>query len=118
VEALPKVKRKRQRSATPSEPGRNYNPGKDAPTSPLSKRRKVVAERSGYSKLKHTISAADLSRVDEDRDEDRDHLSGGTTAPLTTREEEMDDGDNEESSWDEDDDDDDFLAREMEEEWG
>ncbi|KIK70552.1 hypothetical protein GYMLUDRAFT_253918 [Collybiopsis luxurians FD-317 M1] len=56
-----KSKRKRLRSLTPSEiPGINGDP--DVLRSPLSKRKKLAADRSGLSKLKVTIHADDLSR--------------------------------------------------------
>ena len=60
-------RRKRLRSLTPSESGINrgdpsYNA--DLLRSPLAKRKKLAADRSGMSRLKHTLSVDDF---DEER---------------------------------------------------
>lgn len=91
------------RSVTPSDGGSVNGSGKkdndDVLRSPLAKRKKVAAERTGFSRLKDSISADDLTGVDvEMRDENDD--------------EDEDEGE------DEEDEEDDFLARELEEELG
>ncbi|KAK7058573.1 CTD phosphatase Fcp1 [Paramarasmius palmivorus] len=104
----PRPKRKRLRSLTPSENGVNGDP--DVLRSPLSKRKKLAADRSGFSRLKEAISAEDLRS--RSPTPSRKSSSGRVTPRAGTPR----DGD------DDDDDDveleDDFLAREMEEEWG
>jgi RNA polymerase II subunit A-like phosphatase len=102
-------KRKRLRSLTPSEIGVNGN--KDSLRSPLAKRKKLAADRTGSSRLKDSISADDLVEnqpgkvaltdlaKEDPREEDEEE---------DEEEEEMDDGDL----------DDDFLAGALEEEWG
>jgi RNA polymerase II subunit A-like phosphatase len=53
--------RKRLRSSTPSEVrGVNDEGGDDALRSPLAKRKRLAAERSGASKLKQEVSAAEV----------------------------------------------------------
>lgn len=71
--------------------------------SPLAKRKRIAASRSGSSKLKEAISADDLATKEN--------------ATLPEGEIEEDDEDDDE---DEDEEvlEDDFLARELEEEWG
>jgi RNA polymerase II subunit A C-terminal domain phosphatase len=83
--------------------------------SPLAKRKKLAAERTGYSKLKEAISANDLL-VENEADDDigRSHsISLGST-----KEEEMEEDEDEGEGEDDADDEDDFLARELEEDWG
>lgn len=88
--------------------------------SPLAKRKKLAAERTGYSKLKEAISANDLHDKEKDGEkvtgaDDRAALGVASKVTETMEEEEEDgDGDDEEEEEEEDD----FLARELEEEWG
>ncbi|KAJ3869306.1 hypothetical protein EV359DRAFT_70029 [Lentinula novae-zelandiae] len=123
----PKSKRKRLRSLTPSEtPG--INGDADGLRSPLSKRKKVAADRSKMSKLKVAIHADDLRRTasrepsaspvvrvagsranSPENDSDMEEVTG----PLG------DEGENE--NYDEsgaESAEEDFLAKEMENEWG
>jgi RNA polymerase II subunit A-like phosphatase len=66
----------------------------DVLRSPLAKRKKIVTDRSGFSKLKEAITAEDLDE-----------------ASLEVVELEEGEGD-------EEDEEDDFLTRELGEEWG
>ena len=107
----PRHQRKRLRSVTPSESGSVA----DALRSPLQKRKKVAADRSGMSKLKMAMSAteigggaAEIETGDESNPSSPVHENG---SQGSIEEESSDDGDGEEI-------DDDFLAREMEEELG
>jgi RNA polymerase II subunit A-like phosphatase len=100
-------KRKRLRSLTPSEIGVNGN--SDSLRSPLSKRKKLAAERTGASRLKDSISADDLVE---------NHPTQVALTTLTKedlREEEEGEGEDDEDDGDLDDD---FLAGALEEEWG
>lgn len=118
-------KRKRLRSLTPSEiPGMNGD--SDVLRSPLSKRKKLAADRLGLSKLKVAIHADDLR---SSRSRDR---SASPTGKLTGSSPGNEDSDMEEVAGikgDQEEDDegdesgtedieDDFLARELENEWG
>ena len=105
--APPKAKRKRLRSLTPSEIGMNGND--DVLRSPLAKRKKLSADRSGASRLKEAISAKDL-QAEEQGDVAVDQPSGNDGDRLG----DVDEGDSDEAF----DIDDDFLARELEEELG
>ena len=98
VNNSPKLGKKRLRSVTPSDGGRGAN---DLLGSPLAKRKKLAADRTGYSRLKDSISANDLA-------------SERTNSPQP--DEGMEEGDEEEEE--EEEEEDDFLARELEEEWG
>ncbi|KAJ7043342.1 hypothetical protein C8F04DRAFT_1074458 [Mycena alexandri] len=120
-------KRKRMRSITPSSvESVNGNGTHDALGSPLAKRKKVVAERTGYSRLKEAISADDLHTPSANaagKQRSVDDGGEGAEAPAALSspgsgalDEWMQEGDEDEE--DEDDDEDDFLARELEEEWG
>jgi RNA polymerase II subunit A-like phosphatase len=99
--------------------------------SPLAKRKKVAAERTGYSKLKEAISADDLragagsasagKQRSVDEEEEEEEKSSPRSSPRTPASDDVmqEGGGNEDAEGDEDDeDDDDFLARELEEEWG
>ncbi|KAL0575242.1 CTD phosphatase Fcp1 [Marasmius crinis-equi] len=115
----PRVKRKRLRSLTPSEAG--VNGESDVLRSPLSKRKKLAADRTGFSRLKEAISAEDLHNENKSQDGSSDRGSGRNTpvgrSPRVKTVDDMDDG--EDDGDDEDEDiEDDFLARELEEEWG
>ncbi|KZP28980.1 hypothetical protein FIBSPDRAFT_947374 [Athelia psychrophila] len=100
-------KRKRLRSLTPSEIQIGLNGGGDL-RSPLAKRKKVAAERTGASRLKDSISAGDL--VD----------SKASTPEKLVEADEDDDGEGQEDddSITEGDMDDDFLADALGEDWG
>jgi RNA polymerase II subunit A C-terminal domain phosphatase len=79
----------------------------------LSKRKKLAADRSGYSKLKEAISAEDM-RSEAQSD---DGASDGIATPTKMSNGNLNEDDvNEEE--DEEEEEDDFLAKEMEEEWG
>lgn len=89
---------------------------RDELRSPLAKRKKLVEDRTGTSKLKEVISAEELpDELRDDRTGDRladarVEGAGEVDEEGAGEEEEDDDGDM--------DDEDDFLARELEEEWG
>lgn len=87
------------------------NGNKDSLRSPLAKRKKLAADRTGASRLKDSISADDLVE---------NHPSPMALTDLAKddlrEEDEEDDGDEEEM--DDGDLDDDFLAGALEEEWG
>ena len=90
------------RSITPSEA---EGAGRDSDTlrSPLAKRKKLAADRSGASKLKEAITAEDI-------------MASRRSTPARSNYGEIDDDMNEDE--DENEDPDDFLARELEEDWG
>jgi RNA polymerase II subunit A-like phosphatase len=119
-------KRKRMRSLTPGsvEGGVNGNGTRDALGSPLAKRKKVAAERTGYSKLKEAITADDLQTgnalAGPSKPQSVDGGGEGEAQVSSPRSRASDEGMQEEEDDDEEDgedDDDDFLARELEE-WG
>ena len=120
------------RSVTPSElgalatnaTGSGGEDREDGLRSPLAKRKKLAADRSGASRLKEAFTAEQLRRQSRSRDEDED--SSQCSSPMNGggggEDEDEDDSDD---SDDEDEDgssvnmdDDDFLARELEAEWG
>ncbi|KAG6876589.1 hypothetical protein C0993_002015 [Termitomyces sp. T159_Od127] len=114
----PRIIRKRLRSVTPSDSGSINGSGKknddDILRSPLAKRKKLAAERTGFSRLKDSISAEELAG-------DRGKVDGvanfGTLSQVADIE--MGDEINEDDDGeDEEDEEDDFLARELEEELG
>ncbi len=113
--ATPLLKRKRHRSVTPSEAGKAVNGNSagaddDVLKSPLAKRKKLAAGRTGYSRLKEAVTADDLGQT---RDSEMEDVAAKRVSiPTSVAETEEDDGDDEEE------DEDDFLARELEEEWG
>lgn len=110
------------RSATPSENGGHPN-GDEYLRSPLAKRKKLAAERSGYSKLKEGMTADELSStLEETVNNGPGPSSPHPPAIPETSEEAVNgedgEGDDEEEEYEEEDEDD-FLARDMEEEeWG
>jgi len=110
----PKLSRKRLRSVTPSEiPINGNSKEEDSLRSPLSKRKKLAADRTGYSKLKEAITADDLKEEVVLRSEAPSY--GGVTEKMPEVDEDNDiDNEDEEDEEDEDD----FLARELEEELG
>lgn len=102
VNNSPKLNKKRLRSVTPSDGGGGTN---DRLGSPLAKRKKLAAERTGYSRLKDSISANDLAS---------EKANSGWPQPG----EGMEEGDDEDEEEEDEEEEDDFLARELEEEWG
>ena len=103
--------RKRLRSVTPSEVGQVP----DELRSPLAKRKRVAAERSGMSKLKTAVSADELTPAGDD-----DSPGNESSNPATPIQENGSnasfEGDDETEDGEEIDED--FLARELEEELG
>lgn len=83
----------------------------DVLRSPLAKRKKLAAERTGYSRLKEAVTADDLTQTHDS--EMRDPATKRVSIPKVVEMDEEEDGDDEEEDEDED-----FLARELEEEWG
>ncbi|KAI0684753.1 hypothetical protein BC835DRAFT_1523744 [Cytidiella melzeri] len=105
-------KRKRLRSITPSEAG-GVNGDSDILRSPLSKRKKLAADRSGASRLKEAITADDLV---SQRSASRSKRSTPVPSKSGDEDDDMDEEDEEEDY--EDEEEDDFLARELGEDWG
>ncbi|KAI0828927.1 hypothetical protein BC628DRAFT_1315803 [Trametes gibbosa] len=115
--STPRKKRKRLRSITPSEAGSLNGNDPDVLRSPLAKRKKLAADRSGASKLKEAFTADELARPGDD--DDASAKGSRRSSPVNGSGEEAGDyGEDYEGSEDEMDDADDFLARELEEEWG
>ena len=118
--STPRLKRKRLRSTTPSDGGGVPSSSKtdEGLQSPLAKRKKLAAERTGYSRLKEGITADELLAA---KDETTSSGSRSSSSPKVIAQENIDDqegeGDDEEED-SEDSEEDDFLARELEEEWG
>jgi RNA polymerase II subunit A C-terminal domain phosphatase len=109
-------KRKRLRSVTPLEM-RAVNGDLDSLRSPLAKRKRLAAERSGSSKLKEAITADDL--VVGISTPILDNLRRSVSV-ASNHEDEDDDmfGDDDDENQSAATDADDFLARELEEDWG
>ncbi|KAH8119974.1 hypothetical protein DFH11DRAFT_1500359 [Phellopilus nigrolimitatus] len=108
----PRRKRKRLRSVTPSDHGKVL----DALRSPLAKRKKVAADRTGMSRLKETVSVRDLETTNDDGSAEMNSSNPGTPVQENGSNgsiEEEEDGSDEGEEID-----DDFLARELEEELG
>ncbi|KAF8628253.1 hypothetical protein AX15_004028 [Amanita polypyramis BW_CC] len=116
--STPTMKRKRYRSVTPSEIGKGLNGNvesadDDVLRSPLAKRKKLAAGRTGYSRLKEAITAEELGRT---RDSE---MGDGTTKRVSIpRAAEVKEEGGVDEKDEEEEDEDDFLARELEEEWG
>jgi len=119
VNGTPRLKRKRLRSVTPSDGG-HANGNDEYLRSPLAKRKKLAADRSGFSRLKEGITADELAET----------ASNGSTrgSPKLPMEEPVDevyeDGGDEEDEEEEEDgegeeeeEEDDFLARDLQD-WG
>ena len=105
-------KRKRLRSVTPSDGG-HANGNDQYLRSPLAKRKKLAAERSGFSRLKEGITADELAET----------ASNGL-APVSQKlpveesvDEEYDDSDDDEDVVEDVEEEEDFLARDFED-WG
>ncbi|KAI0363753.1 hypothetical protein BV20DRAFT_1039761 [Pilatotrama ljubarskyi] len=119
--STPRKKRKRPRSLTPSEAGSLNGGDSDVLRSPLAKRKKLAADRSGASRLKEAFTAEQLSQAGGDDDDDGDGSAGRSqrSSPVNGSAEEAGDyGEDYEGTEDDMDEEDDFLARELEEEWG
>ena len=123
----PRVKRKRVRSLTPSElsqlvvgTGVGGGGDEDGLRSPLAKRKKLVADRSGASRLKEAFTAEQLRAPSRGRDEDEESVRSRQSSPMNGVGEDDDDedGDDEEDGSSVNMLEDDFLARELEAEWG
>ena len=116
--STPRLKRKRLRSATPSEGGGQSN-GDDYPRSPLAKRKKLAADRTGYSKLKEGVTADELTNAKDETTSNGSTSSSPRPPPIPeTSEEGSNEQDDDDDDEYEEEEEDDFLAREMEEEWG
>jgi len=114
--STPRGKRKRLRSLTPSE----FNNRRDALRSPLAKRKKLAADRSGLSPLKETVLANDI-RSNSANDENEDMGDSRPATPTLVQDSAVnEDGEDEEvsDSSEGEEIDDDFLARELAEELG
>ena len=107
----PRRERKRLRSLTPSEVGSLQ----DALRSPLAKRKKIAASRSGLSPLKETLNAKDFER---DENVDSDDSRPTTPTPQRGNDALGEEEDEEEEESEGEEIDDDFLARELAEELG
>ncbi len=120
--------RKRLRSLTPSDPGGgiNWNSEDDLLRSPLAKRKKIAAARTGQSTLKQGISADELPKPEETASKDsvlahgtsRALVSDGRSMDEDNEDNEDDSSSSDDSSDDEEDEEDDFLARALEEDAG
>ena len=83
----------------------------DVLRSPLAKRKKMAAERSGASKLKEAFSAADIAAAAA-----RTEQASKVSTPTSNEDIEIIEEEEEEDV--EVDEEDDFLARELGEDWG
>lgn len=81
----------------------------DVLRSPLAKRKKLAAERTGYSRLKEGFTANDLQGV-------QDH-GGHVVSSGSSGMDEADEGDGDDEEEEEEEEEDDFLARDLQE-WG
>lgn len=81
----------------------------DVLRSPLAKRKKMAAERSGASKLKEAFSAADIAAAGTEQ-------ASKVSTPTSNEDIEIIEEEEEEDV--EVDEEDDFLARELGEDWG
>jgi RNA polymerase II subunit A-like phosphatase len=120
VDNTPRLKRKRIRSMTPSDGSASggvngSSQDDDVLRSPLAKRKKLAAERTGYSRLKEafTVDEVQLPRGVQGQDA-RVVLSASSRVDEANE----DDGDDEEDEDEDEDEEDDFLARDLQEEWG
>jgi RNA polymerase II subunit A-like phosphatase len=120
--------RKRLRSLTPSDLGGviNWNSEDDLLRSPLAKRKKIAAGRTGQSTLKQGISADELPKPEETPSKvfvlahgtPTVLVSGGRSIDEDNEDNEDDSSSSDDSSDDEEDEEDDFLARALEEDAG
>lgn len=103
----PRLKRKRLRSVTPSDSGNGPADQQDLLRSPLSKRKKLVASRTGASRLKEAFTAEQIAEATRGRSR-----SNSLQLPLPSS------GIPSPADEDDEDEEDDFLARELGEDWG
>ena len=85
----------------------------DGLRSPLAKRKRLAAERAGYSRLKEAFTADDLKTttpVPVQHGQGERVVSSSSSA--------MDEADEDDGDDEEEDEEDDFLARDLQEEWG
>ncbi|KAH9913331.1 uncharacterized protein BXZ73DRAFT_92977 [Epithele typhae] len=118
----PQLKRKRVRSLTPSELGQLATAiastgGEDGLRSPLAKRKKLAADRSGASRLKEGVTAAQLHEDGESASQ-RSSPANGVGGGEDEEDESSDSSDEDDGSSVNNMVEDDFLARELEAEWG
>lgn len=110
----PRPKRKRIRSVTPERgTGDNVNGNSrddDVLRSPLAKRKKLAAERTGLSRLKEAFTADDVQVTKGVRSQGDRVVSSASSA--------MDEADEDDGDDEEEEEEDDFLARDLQEEWG
>ena len=101
----PRLNRKRSRSVTPSERGSGSDQ-QGVVRSPLAKRKKLSASRTGMSKLKEGLTAEEIAAASRlgSRSSSLQRPTPPPGAPSPNED-------------DEEEEDDDFLARELEE-WG
>jgi RNA polymerase II subunit A C-terminal domain phosphatase len=85
----------------------------DGLRSPLAKRKKLAAERTGFSRLKEAFTADDLQLTKGGRSEEERVVSSASSAM-----DEADEDDGDDEGEEEEDEEDDFLARDLQEEWG
>ncbi|KAJ2918420.1 hypothetical protein MD484_g2018, partial [Candolleomyces efflorescens] len=109
----PRMKRKRLRSLTPSEAG--FDGDTDLLRSPLAKRKKVAAERSGLSRLKQGVTASDLGGSSKGGSENGSAPASPAEMHQDAFGEGYDDEDDDEDEEADFDLEDDFLARALEE---
>lgn len=104
------------RSLTPSEIGARNGADADVLRSPLAKRKKLAADRSGASPLKEAFTAEQLHVTSRRTSED---LSGSRrSSPMNGVDDDDENTDDDDGASEVNMIDDDFLARELEEEWG
>ena len=111
VNGTPRLKRKRLRSVTPSDGG--HANGNDE-RSPLAKRKKLAAERSGFSRLKEGITADELA---ETASNGSAHASPKLPMEESVDEEYEDSDDDDDEVVEDVEEEDDFLARDFQD-WG
>ncbi|KAI0673709.1 hypothetical protein C8Q78DRAFT_1076690 [Trametes maxima] len=118
--STPRRKRKRLRNLTPSEAGSLNGADSDVLRSPLAKRKKLAADRSGASRLKEAFTAEELAKAGGGDDDEGSTGRSRRSSPVNGASEEAGDyGEDYEGSDDDNmEEEDDFLARELEEEWG
>ncbi|KAF9566917.1 hypothetical protein CPC08DRAFT_627531 [Agrocybe pediades] len=114
--STPRLKRKRIRSRTPSDAGGTNGVDEAYLRSPLSKRKKLAADRSGASKLKEGITADDIVPANNEvASNPSPNASPRVASQEFTYDAENDEDEEEEYEYEEDEEEDDFLARDLEE---
>ena len=110
----PRAKRKRVR--TPSDIGVRNGADADVFRSPLAKRKKLAADRSGASPLKEAFTAEQLHGASRRTSEELS--SSRRSSPMNGVDDDDEDTEDDDGGSEVNMIDDDFLARELEEEWG